>query len=132
MARRNDWIALLGRILLAGMFVVSGFQKISGFEGTVGYIAGRGLPLPQALAALAIPIEIGGGILIIAGWRARWAALGLIVFLIVITPIFHGYWASPPEQMVDQQINFIKNVSILGGMVLLLAFGPGRYSVDRE
>ena len=61
MARRNDWIALLGRILLAGMFVVSGFQKISGFEGTVGYIAGRGLPLPPALAALAILIEIGAG-----------------------------------------------------------------------
>jgi putative oxidoreductase len=132
MAGRNDWIALLGRILLAGMFVVSGFQKISGFEGTAGYIAGRGLPLPQALAVLAILIELGGGILIIIGWKARWAALAFIVFLIVITPIFHGYWASPPEQMVDQQINFMKNVSILGGMVLLLAFGPGRCSVDRE
>jgi putative oxidoreductase len=132
MAGRNDWIALLGRILLAGMFVVSGFQKISGFEGTAGYIAGRGLPLPQALAVLAILIELGGGILIIIGWKARWAALAFIVFLIVITPIFHGYWASPPEQMVAQQINFMKNVSILGGMVLLLAFGPGRCSVDRE
>jgi len=51
--------------------------------------------------------------------------------MIVITPIFHGYWAAPPDQMMDQQIHFMKNVSILGGSLLLFAFGPGRYSVDK-
>jgi putative oxidoreductase len=131
MSGRKDWAALLGRILLAGIFVISGFRKITGFEDTVGYIADKGVPLPQVLAVIAILIEFGGGLAILAGWKTRWAALAFIVFLIVITPIFHGYWASPPDQMMEQQINFMKNVSILGGSLLLFAFGPGRYSVDK-
>jgi putative oxidoreductase len=129
---QKDWAALLGRILLAGMFVISGYGKIPGFEGTVGYIAAKGLPVPQLLAAIAILIELGGGLAILLGWKTRWAALALIVFLIVITPIFHGFWAVPPEQVMAQKINFMKNVSILGGMLLLFAFGPGRYSVERS
>jgi putative oxidoreductase len=131
MSGQKDWAALLGRILLVGIFVISGFQKITGFEDTVGYIADKGLPLAQLLAVIAILIELGGGLAILAGWKTRWAALAFIVFLIVITPIFHGYWASPPDQMLEQQINFTKNVSILGGSLLLFAFGPGRYSVDK-
>ena len=128
---QKDWAALLGRILLAGTFVVSGYEKIPGFEGTAGHIAAKGLPMPQVLAAIAILIELGGGLAILLGWKTRWAALAMIVFLIVITPIFHGYWAAPPDQVMAQQINFMKNVSILGGMLLLFAFGPGRYSVDK-
>ena len=128
---QKDWAALLGRILLAGTFVISGFLKITGFEDTVGYIADKALPLPQVLAVIAILIECGGGLAIIAGWNTRWAAVAFIVFLIVITPIFHGYWASPPDQMMEQQAHFMKNVAILGGSLLLFAFGPGRYSVDK-
>jgi putative oxidoreductase len=131
MNAQRDWAALLGRILLAAIFVISGFGKITGFEGTVGEIASKGLPLPQVLAVIAILIEFGGGLAIVAGWKTRWAALAFIVFLIVITPIFHGYWASPPDQMMEQQINFMKNLSILGGSLLLFTFGPGRYSVDK-
>lgn len=128
---QKDWAALLGRILLAAMFVISGFGKITGFEGTAGYIASKGLPLPQVLAAIAILIEFAGGLAIVAGWKTRWAALAFIVFLIVITPIFHAFWAVPPEQVMAQKINFMKNCSIVGGMLLLFAFGPGRYSVDK-
>jgi putative oxidoreductase len=97
----------------------------------VGYIAEKALPLPQVLAVIAILIECGGGLAIIAGWKTRWAAVAFIVFLIVITPIFHGYWAWPPDQMMEQQAHFMKNVAILGGSLLLLAFGPGSYSVDK-
>jgi putative oxidoreductase len=128
---QRNWAALLGRILLAGTFVISGFEKITGFEGTAGYIASKGLPLPQVLTVIAILIEFGGGLAILLGWKTRWAALAMVVFLIVITPIFHGYWAAPPDQVMEQQINFMKNVSILGGMLLLFACGPGRYSVDK-
>ena len=131
MNAQKDWAALLGRILLAGIFVVSGLEKITGFEGTAGHIAAKGLPLSQVLTAIAILFECGGGLAILAGWKTRWAALALVVFLIVITPIFHAYWAAPPEQMLNQQVNFLKNVSILGGILLLFAFGPGRYSVDK-
>ena len=113
------------------MFVVSGYGKLTGFDGTVGYINSKGLPMAQLLAAVAILLELGGGLAIVIGWKTRWAALAFIVFLIVISPIFHNYWAVPPEQMQAQQINFMKNLAILGGMVLLLGFGPGRYSLDK-
>jgi putative oxidoreductase len=128
---QRDWAALVGRVLLAGTFVISGFGKITGFEGTAGYIASKGLPLPQILTVIAILIEFGGGLAILLGWKARWAALAMVAFLIVITPVFHGFWAAPPDQVMEQRINFMKNVSILGGMLLLFACGPGRYSVDR-
>ena len=127
----KDWAALLGRVLLAAMFVISGFGKITGFEGTAGYIAAKGLPLPEVLTALAIAVELGGGLAILLGWKTRWAAVAVAVFLIVITPIFHGYWSAPPAEAMQQQINFLKNASILGGVLLLLSFGPGRFSVDR-
>jgi putative oxidoreductase len=127
----KDWAALLGRALLAAMFVISGFGKIMGFAGTAGYIASKGLPLPEVLAAIAVAVELGGGVAILLGWKTRWAAVALAVFLIVITPIFHGYWSSPPAEAMQQQINFLKNASILGGVLLLLSYGPGRYSVDR-
>ncbi len=128
---QKDWAELLGRIVLAVIFVVSGFGKLTGFAGTAGYIASQGLPMPQLLAAVSILIELGGGLAVIIGWKTRWAALAFIVFLIVITPIFHNYWAAPQEQMMAQQINFMKNLSMLGGFLLLLGFGPGRYSLDR-
>jgi putative oxidoreductase len=131
MNAQKDLAALLGRILLAAIFVVSGLGKITGFEGAAGYIAAKGLPMPQALAGISILIECLGGLAVLVGWKTRWAALALIVFLIVITPIFHNFWAVPPEETMNQQINFLKNVSILGGMLLLFAFGPGRYSVDK-
>ena len=131
MNMQKDWAALLGRILLAAIFVKSGFGKLIGFEGTVGYLTSQGLPLPYLLAAIAVLIELGGGIAIIIGWKTRLAALAFIVFLIVITPIFHNFWGVPPEQMMNQQIHFLKNVSMLGGMLLLFGFGPGSYSVDK-
>jgi len=126
---QKNWAALV--VLLATIFVISGFGKIAGFEGTVGHIAQKGLPIPQVLALISILIEFGGGVALLLGWKARWVALAFMVFLIVITPIFHGFWGVSPEQAMAQQINFMKNVSILGGMMLLFAFGPGRYSVDR-
>lgn len=127
----KDWAALLGRMLMAILFVVSGFGKIPGFEGTVGYISHAGLPFPQLLAALAILFELGGGIAIAIGWKTRLAALALALFMIVITPIFHRFWGLPPELAMQQQIHFMKNVAVLGGILVLYAFGPGRYSLDK-
>jgi putative oxidoreductase len=126
-----DAVALVGRILLAATFVISGWGKMTAFGGTAGYIASQGLPMPEALAAIAIVFELGAGLLIVFGWKARWAALALALFLVVITPIFHNFWSGAPDGRMMQLINFQKNVSILGGMLLLAAFGPGRYSVDK-
>ena len=127
----KSWAVLAGRMLLAMLFVLSGFGKIPGFEGTVANIASQGLPAPSVLAALAILIELGGGLAIVLGWKTRWAAAALILFLIVITPIYHKFWGVPPEVAADMRIHFMKNVSILGGLLILFAFGPGRYSMDK-
>ena len=125
-------LALLGRVLLASIFVYSGFGKITDFQGTVGYIAGAGLPMAQVLAVGAIIVEFIGGLALLIGFRARWAALAFVIFLIVITPIFHNFWSAPEAEAMSQQINFIKNMAIIGGMLMVVAFGPGRYSVDKD
>jgi putative oxidoreductase len=128
----RDAAALVGRVLMGALFVWSGFGKILGFAGTVGYIASKGLPFPTVLAAIAVAIEFGAGLALLVGWRTRWAAALLAIFLIVITPIFHNFWSVPPEQVMMQKINFFKNVSILGGMLFVFAMGAGRYSIDRS
>ncbi len=123
-------LALAGRILLALLFVPAGFSKIGGFAGTVGYIASKGVPLPEVAAAIAIAVELGLGLLLLVGWKTRWAALGIAFFTAVITVIFHNYWAFPAAQMMQQQQAFFKNIAIVGGLLLVAAFGAGAFSVD--
>jgi len=124
--------ALAGRILLAAPFVVSGYGKIGAFAATAGVMTGKGLPLAEALLALAIVIELGGGLALVIGWMTRWAALAIIAFTVVATLVFHNFWAVPADQAMMQQISFMKNLSIIGGLLLLVAFGPGRYAIDRR
>ena len=122
--------ALLGRALIALLFIPAGFAKIGGFAGVSGYIASKGVPLPDIAAAISIVVELGLGLALLFGWKARWAALGIAIFVAVITPIFHNYWASPPAQVMAQQLNFYKNLATIGGLLVLFAFGPGGWSVD--
>jgi putative oxidoreductase len=119
-----------GRILLALIFVISGFGKITGFEGAVGYIASKGLPLPQLAAIGAIVIELGAGVLLVIGWQARWAATALFLFLIPTTLLFHDFWSYSGSQATMQQIQFMKNLCIMGGMLYVMAFGAGALSID--
>jgi putative oxidoreductase len=126
----QDPAVLAGRILLGLIFVLSGLGKISGFAGTAGYIAGKGLPFPELLAALTIAIELGGGLALVFGLYTRWAALALAAFSVLAALIFHDFWAVPEAQKMAQNINFMKNLSIAGGMLVLAAFGPGSLSVD--
>ncbi len=123
-------IALVGRILLGLMFVMSGFGKIAGFEGTAGYIASRGLPLPEVLAALTIVVELGGGLMLLLGLFSRWAGLALAVFSVLAAFLFHNYWSADAASHMGQYINFWKNISITGGMLLVAAFGPGSISIE--
>ena len=124
--------ALVGRILIALIFITSGFGKITGFEGTVGYIASKGLPLPQIGAIVAILVELGGGVLLAIGYKARWAALAIAIFTLAAAILFHNYWAVEAAEKMGQQINFWKNIAITGGALMVFAFGPGRYSVDKS
>jgi len=121
---------LVGRILLGLLFVLSGFAKISGFDGTAGYIASKGLPLPQLVAALTIVVELGGGLALMAGLYTRQAVVALAGFTLLAGVIFHNFWAVPEAEQMAQQINFMKNLAIAGGMLVVAAFGPGRLSLD--
>jgi len=132
MTANKDWAALVGRILLGIVFIPAGFSKIGGFAGTAGYIASKGLPLPEVGAAIAIVAEIVAGIALVVGWKTRWAALLLAVFTLVATVFFHAFWAVPAEQHMTQYLMFMKNVGIVGGLLAFYAFGPGRFSLDKQ
>jgi putative oxidoreductase len=121
---------LVGRVLLGLIFVLSGFAKISGFDGTAGFIASKGLPLPQLVAALTIVVELGGGLALMAGLYTRQVVVVLAAFTLLAGVIFHNFWAAPQPEQMAQQINFLKNLAIAGGMLVVAAFGPGRLSLD--
>ena len=127
----RDGAVLIARVLLASIFIWSGFGKLTGFEGLASGIAAKGLPLPTVLAAVAVAMELGGGILLLIGLRARWIGLLFVLFLLVITPMYHDFWNAAADAVMSQKVNFMKNVAIMGGMLMVFAFGPGRYSLDR-
>lgn len=123
-------LALLARLLLAALFLPAGIGKISGFSGTAGYIGSVGLPMPELGAAVAIAVEVLGGIALIIGLGTRWAALALAGFTLVASFFFHAYWALPAEQQMMQQLMFMKNIGVVGGLLALAAFGAGAFSLD--
>jgi len=131
MKNQSDALALVGRILLGLIFVLSGFQKLMGFSGVAEGIAGKGLPMPEVLAVLTVIIELGAGLLLVIGWKARWAAFLLFLFVIPVSLVYHNFWTMEGAQAAMNKIQFMKNVSIMGGMLMVAAFGPGRYSVDK-
>ena len=126
----NRYGPLVGRLMIAAIFVGSGFRKITGFDGTVGYIASKGLPLPQLAAIAAIIVELGGGILLILGWKTRWAAAAMCIFTVVAALIFHNFWGVPAEQAQNQMIHFMKNICMAGGLLYVVVFGSGPLAVD--
>ena len=125
-------LALIARILLAAIFISAGLSKVGGFEGTVGYIASKGLPTPQIIATLTIALEVLGGIAIVIGYKVRVAGLLLAVFTLLAAFIFHDFWAAPADQAYVQNIMFMKNLSMAGGLLLLTVFGAGGFSVDSK
>ena len=124
--------ALLGRVLLGLMFLLAGLSKFGGLEGTAGYIASKGLPMAQLLAIATAVLEVGAALMLIVGWQARWAALALAAFTVLATFLFHNYWTLPADQQMMQQLMFMKNLSIIGGLLLVFAFGAGSLSLDQR
>lgn len=122
--------SLLARLLMVALFLPAGLSKIGGFEGTVGYIASVGLPMASLGAVLAIAVEVLAPLALLVGWRTRWAALILAVFTLVASVFFHNFWAMPAEQQFMQQLMFMKNIGVVGGLLALAAFGAGAWSLD--
>ena len=123
---------LIGRILIAFIFLFAGFGKVTGFEGTVGYIASKGLPLPQLAAVVAIIVELGGSTMLILGWNARLAAAVLFVFTAMTALFFHNFWAVPADQAQNQMIHFMKNISMMGGLLFVVVHGSGPLSISKQ
>jgi len=124
-------LALIGRIALAAVFVFEGIHKLTGLDATAAYMARGGLPLVPVLLAISILVELGGGLALALGWKARWAAAAIAVFVVPVTLTFHLPYVADAQAGAMQTMQSLKNLAILGGMLLVVAFGPGRYSLDR-
>ncbi|MGH6628667.1 MAG: DoxX family protein [Burkholderiales bacterium] len=123
---------LVGRILLGLIFVIAGIGKLTGFEGTVGYMQAHSVPMAQILAVASTIIELGGGIMLIIGWKAHIGAAALFLYVLILSPIFHGFWAVPAEQQQLQMYMFLKNLAIMGGMLYIMAYGPGPMAAEKN
>ena len=123
-------LALLGRLLIAALFIPAGIGKISGFAGTAGYIASKGLPLPEVGVVIAIVVEVAVAAALLIGFKTRWAAAVLALFTLAAATIFHNYWALPQAQQMMQQLLFTKNIAVVGGLLAFVAFGAGAFSLD--
>jgi len=124
---------LVGRILIALLFVPAGISKIAGFAGTVGYIASKGLPLPPVAAVAAIIVEVGVGLALLVGFKTRYAALILALFTLAAAISFHDFWTiADAMQKMNQNIHFMKNLAIAGGLLFVAAYGAGPFSLDNR
>ncbi len=126
----RKYAAPLGRLLVSVVFLISGATKILGWSGTAAYMAAKGMPLVPLFLAGAIVVELGGGLAVLLGLRARLGAFALFLYLIPTTLIFHNFWAAtgPARQM--EFIHFLTNLAIMGGLLVLVARGPGVWSVS--
>ncbi|GAB0117339.1 DoxX family protein [Acidisoma sp. 7E03] len=130
-SRFRDEIILLARILLVLLFLIFGWGKITGFSGTVGYMAHSGLPLPWAAAIVAILVEVVVSLAILLGVWTGPLALVMAAYTLATAFIGHPYWTMSGMAAFEAEINFFKNVSIVGGFLLLFVTGPGRYALRR-
>ncbi len=129
---RKDELILLARVLLMVLFVIFGWSKLMGFSGTVAYMAAQGIPLPAISAVIAVVAEFFFGIAIVIGFYTRPVALLLAVYTLATAVIGHHYWTMVDGTRMENMINFYKNVSIVGGLLLLCVTGAGKYSIDRR
>ena len=124
-SNQGSALPFIGRILLATIFVLSGIGKLGAPAATQGYITAMGMPAPLLAYLGSIAIELGGGLLLLVGYRTRLVAAALAVFCVVTAFIFHHALADQ-----NQMIHFLKNFAMAGGLLQLVAYGSGRISLD--
>lgn len=128
----NSVVPLVGRILMAAVFLISGFFKVAGYSQVVGYAVAKGLPLAGVAIACAAAVELLGGIAILIGFKTRIVSWVLFLYLVPATLIFHNFWTLQGMEQQDAMSHFLKNLAIMGGLLILAANGPGAYSVDER
>lgn len=123
---------LLGRIFLCLIFFGSGFNKIMNFSGTLEKMESVGIPLTTIALFVAILIELVAAAMIMLGFKMRYAAGALIFYVVLATIYFHNPLAYPPEQQQMQAIQVMKNLSIIGGLLLIMSRGRGPFCLEKE
>lgn len=126
----KNFVVVVGRILIALIFVRAGINKIGSIDAIAAQMAKSGIPLSNILVFGAIMMELGGGLLLMVGLFARWAAMALFFYTLTLALIFHAYWAVPDAQARMQASFFFGHLSMMGGMLVVVAFGAGAYSLD--
>ena len=121
---QTSLLPAVGRLLLCFIFVMSGFQKVSDPHGTIGYIASVGMPAPVVGYALAVAVELGGGLLLLAGLFTHWVGVVLAVFCMFTAFVFHGF------ADMNNSIHAMKNIAMAGGFLYVAAYGAGDWSLD--
>ena len=121
----------LGRTALVAIFIWSGFGKLMSVERTAVAIAAEGLAQPQILAVLAGLVEVVLGVMVVLGFKTRWAAVGLMLFTAAATYVFHDFWTMTGQAQQSNMIQAFKNLSIIGGLSAIAIVGAGRFSIDR-
>jgi putative oxidoreductase len=124
-------IAALGRVLLALIFVRAGIGKISAIAATTANMANHGIPMPDLLVYGVIVLELGGGLMLMAGLFTRWVAAAFFLYILTLAVLFHGYWnvADAAAARTDASF-FFGHLSMMGGMLAYLAYGGGAFSLD--
>lgn len=126
----NGAVPLIGRVLFSVLFLVSGFLKVTHYSQMMGYAAAKGVPMAGVGIAIAAVLELVGGLAILAGFQTRIAAWVLILYIIPTTYYFHNFWTMTGMDQQNNLAHFLKNLAIMGGLLLLAANGPGGYSLD--
>jgi putative oxidoreductase len=129
-AGAGDVCALVGRVLLGWVFLIGSWGKLTGIAGFTGYITTLKVPAPGLMAWVGAIAELLVGVTLVFGVATRYGAVLGFIFVVVATAIAHRYWEFPAAQQLGQYINFMKNISIMGGMLLLFITGAGRFSLD--
>ena len=124
--------ALIGRILISVIFLLGGIGKLMDLDGTAAYMTSAGIPSASTLAIVAAIAELAGGLALLFGFLTRLGALGLMVLVAIIAVTMHDFWNLAGAERQMQMSQFLKNLAIIGGLAMVFAYGPGRYSIDKK
>ncbi len=121
------YLPFAGRLMIGLPFAMSGLGKLAAYGATTAYIGAVGLPLPPLAYAVAVTVELGGGLLLVAGYQTRYVAAALALFALATAAAFHNNFADQ-----NQMIHFLKNVMMAGGLLQIVAYGAGALSIDNR
>jgi len=128
------WPQALARLLFAQLFFVSAYNKafVDPFGRLAGRLGQKGFPSPELVAAADIAFEFAIATMMLIGWKTRWAAWGMLGFCLVAGFMFHDFWNTPQAQMYGQTTQLLKNLSTAGGLIYVILYGPGPWSLDER